>query len=192
MRLTKSQHITINLISLLFLPGVIIHELSHLLTALLLFVRVGEMEFTPKITDDGVKLGGVGIGHTDPLRRAVIGFAPILFGVSLIILLPFYLFSLQTSFLSWQALIIFYLVFEISNTMFSSPKDLEGTIEVLGVLLVLFIASYLMGFRFPLDFISEFMNKNLEVVKKMNFVLLIPLLIDFTVLGATKFLRLDK
>ena len=48
-RVTKSQTTTVYLLSFLFLPGVIIHELAHLLSANLLFVRTGEVEFMPQI-----------------------------------------------------------------------------------------------------------------------------------------------
>jgi len=191
MRLTKSQNVTIHLLSLFFLPGVIIHELAHLLTASLLFVPVGEMEFSPKIIEDGVKLGGVAIGHTDPFRRAVIGFAPVLFGTALIILIPIYFLSGGFSF-DWKSLVIFYLVFEVGNTMFSSRKDVEGTIELMLVLAILFMTFYFIGFRVPLNFISDFLVKNLETLKRMDFILLIPLLIDFTVLGIARFLHLDR
>ena len=43
-----SGFMSVNLLSFIFLPGIIIHELSHLLVAVMLFVPVGNMEFTPK------------------------------------------------------------------------------------------------------------------------------------------------
>jgi hypothetical protein len=56
-----------------FLPGIVIHELSHWLTALLLGVR------------GGMRLGSVTIKSVDPLRNSLIGLAPLL-GGSLVVL----------------------------------------------------------------------------------------------------------
>ena len=61
------------------------HELSHLLTAGVLFVRTGEIEFLPKMEGDQVKLGSVAIEKTDPVRRAIIGFASVFVGLSTIL-----------------------------------------------------------------------------------------------------------
>ena len=76
LRFTHSQSLTIQLLSLLFLPGVAIHELAHALMASVLFVPVGDIEFLPQLVDGGVKLGSVGIGLTDPLRRSTAATAP--------------------------------------------------------------------------------------------------------------------
>src|ERR1700681_939898 len=68
------------LISFIFLPGIIIHELSHLLVASILFVKTGEIEFMPQVQDEGLKLGSVSIAKTDPIRRFIIGVSPIILG----------------------------------------------------------------------------------------------------------------
>src|SRR4051812_17870011 len=73
---TKSEKWAVWLLAIVFLPGTIIHELAHFLTAALLLVHVGDVEFMPKVHGSSVKLGSVAIGHTDIIRRAVIGFAP--------------------------------------------------------------------------------------------------------------------
>lgn len=189
-RITKSQALTINLLSFLFLPGVIIHELSHMLSAAILMVPVGEIEFMPKVSDNGVKLGSVEIGRTDPIRRAIIGFAPVLAGTALIISLIYFIYSLDGLLLFWKFAIILYIVFEIGNTMFSSRKDLEGTIELLLVFLIIFISLYLLGVRIPENFINFiFSEANIELIKKGNLFLIIPILADLLIFGTTKFLN---
>src|ERR1035437_9168331 len=85
-----SRFMSINLLSFLFLPGVIVHELSHLLVAAILLVPVGEVEFSPKKNGDGIKLGSVQIGKTDPIRRCLIGFAPIFMGIVLVVGLAYF------------------------------------------------------------------------------------------------------
>ncbi|HSD98920.1 MAG TPA: hypothetical protein VLB73_04475 [Patescibacteria group bacterium] len=118
-----NQTITIHVLSILFLPGVILHELSHLLVANLLFVTTGEIEFFPEIHGNQVKMGSVAIAHTDPLRRFLIGVAPAIGGLGILLLAASFL---RADLLSWQTPLLFYIVFQITNTMFSSDKDMEG------------------------------------------------------------------
>jgi hypothetical protein len=84
---TGSQKHAVRLLSFLFLPGVIVHEVSHALVAHLLFVPVGKMEFLPVIDEDKVKLGSVQIGKADPLRRLFIGIAPVVLGLGVLLAL---------------------------------------------------------------------------------------------------------
>ncbi len=189
--LTKSQDAVIHMIAFLFLPGIIIHELSHLFSASLLFVPVGEIEFYPKIIGDRVKLGSVQVGRTDPLRRAIIGFAPVLVGAIILCSLLWIITTSQTffslpSWLSWA--ILFYSVFELSSTMFSSRKDAEGAIELLITLLILgigyFFASAKLGLP-PLSF--SFLDGLLvgqigDGLKRLNMLLLIPLGLDLVLI----------
>src|SRR3989344_4485833 len=128
-----SKFLSINLLSFLFLPGVIIHELSHLLIAGVLLVPVGHMEFTPKKSQNGVKLGSIEIAKTDPIRRSIIGFAPVFVGLMIVVSIV-YIFTSNIELLKSQNIYILtgtifaicYLLFAISNTMFSSGKDMEG------------------------------------------------------------------
>lgn len=181
---TLSRFLSVGVLSLLFLPGVIVHELSHLLAAGILFVRVGEIEFRPKVTDAGIKLGSVAIAKTDPVRRAIIGFAPI--GVGLLII--FGLMYFQSPFSSfWGVPITFYLLFVISNTMFSSSADMEGALELLVVFLVIFGAFYLVGFRLPTFFIKSLSSKEfVDLIQKSSMFLLAPIIIDLAILGAIR------
>lgn len=196
-----SKHLSglmsISLLSLLFLPGVIIHELSHLFTAMILFVPVGEMEFSPKKHDNAVKLGSVEIGKTDPIRRAIVGFAPVFVGLALVIS-SVYFFSANLSFLQNQnpyvfiAIILFaiYLLFAVSNTMFSSSKDMEGTIEIAISISIIFIAAYLLGFRLPLEFLNKIFTKEvLGLIQKSTLFLLAPIIVDLSILGIMRMLK---
>src|SRR3989344_8783127 len=82
LRITQNKNIIIRLFHFLFLPGVVIHELAHLITAETMFVKTGGLSFTPRPDEDKIMMGSVGIEKTDPIRRAVIGFAPIFVGFS--------------------------------------------------------------------------------------------------------------
>ncbi len=134
-KIFKTHSAVVHTLAIIFLPGTIIHELSHLLVAGVLFIPVGELSVLPEIEEKGVKLGSVQIGHSDPLRRIIVGVAPVLVGILSIIGILYFIHT-GNSFIWWQAILALYLVFEIGNTMFSSRKDLEGIIGFSAILLV--------------------------------------------------------
>ena len=82
---------------------------------------------------------------------------------------------------------MFYLIFIVSNTMFSSKKDMEGTLMVFAILFAILIAFYYVGL---LDFntilSSGWGQTMVEVLKKANLFLSLPLIIDLIILGFVK------
>lgn len=179
-RLTKSAKVTIYSMALLFFPGTVIHELAHAISAGLLGVHVGTMEFTPKLEGERVKLGSVQIAHTDPLRRFLIGAAPFFAGTALLLALLYFAVK-QDWFQNYLAIILIgYAVFEIGNTMFSSKKDMDGALELLAVVTVLIILCYFLGIRLPAFNPSELLNQPLpqQMFKQGSLFLLLPLGID--------------
>ena len=197
---TLSRFLPIPVLSLLFFPGVVVHELSHMLAASILFVRVGDVEFKPKVIGKSVKLGSVEIGKTDPIRRAIIGFAPVFAGISLILGIVYfvsgnlsYLWGNQMFVSVAIALGIFYFLFVVSNTMFSSRKDMEGTVELLIIVLIIFIALYLIGVRFPDSLIQILFSKEIiALVQRSSLFLLAPIAIDLIILGGIRLFRNRK
>ena|SRR3990167_3924038 len=194
-RATKSQTATVYLLSFLFLPGVIVHELAHLLTANLLFVHTGEVEFMPQIRGNSVKLGSVAIGNTDPIRRAIIGFAPVLFGMTLLLLSLFAFFQGMFDVFPKAVgyLIILYILFELGNTMFSSSKDVEGTIELLVVLTIIFLALFIIGVRIP-DYVinTAFSKDAIAMYRLICLFLLLPLGVNGVSILALRVLTRQK
>ena len=185
---------SIDFMSFLLLPGVVIHELSHLFASVALFVPVGNMEFTPKKSGNGLKLGSIEIAKTDPIRRSIIGFAPVFLGLLLVIGIV-YFFSVNILFFKDKSyyvvlgsvLGIAYLLFAISNTMFSSSRDMEGTAEILITLLIIFILSYILGFRIPVSFVENLLTESvLEMIQKSAIFLTVPIAIDLFILGIIK------
>jgi hypothetical protein len=154
-RVIRSHTFSVRFLAVLFLPGVIMHEFAHAIMAKLLFVPVGEMEFMPKIEGDRVRLGSVQIGKTDPFRRTLIGLAPILVGLSVLFVLLFF-FLPKEFVLSGESLLqsalLFYAVFVIGNTMFSSRRDIEGSMGFLVAILILLVVLYVAGVRLPESF----------------------------------------
>ncbi len=153
--ISKNEHVSVHSLAFLFLPGVILHELSHLLVASILFVPTGEIEFLPEVRGNEVKMGSVAIAATDPLRRFLIGVAPFLFGL-LVILLLFWYVPLRV-FFSWSTALLLYGTFQICNTMFSSRKDMEGAIGI--TILFFLLIVILLFFHVPvLQFFEGFLN----------------------------------
>ncbi|HEX6977460.1 MAG TPA: hypothetical protein VF185_03890 [Patescibacteria group bacterium] len=174
-RLTKSKKAAAYLFAFLFFPGTFVHEMSHFLTGLLLLVPVGKVELMPVIEEDGIKMGSVGIGKTDPIRRTLIGIAPILFGVGIILFSIFYVYQHNLFSQPLFVALISYIVFEVGNTMFSSKKDLEGVFAVFVTAIVFYAFLYFFGLRINI-------NINYEIIKEACIFLLIPILIDLVLL----------
>lgn len=193
--LTKSHSATVNLLAILFLPGTILHELAHLLTAGVMLVPVGELEVVPVISDDGVRLGSVQIGKTDPIRRMLIGFAPIFFGVAVILgIISLAWPLLEKQVILWQVILVFYAIFVVGNTMFSSKKDLEGTAIFLITLalvgIILMIVSRFVGINFWQSLASwvsviDFGRVGL-FLKTADTYLLVPLAVDLILILVLK------
>jgi len=79
--ITHRPEISMALFSLLFLPGVLLHEISHFIMARLLGVRTGRFSIIPKKLEGGrLQLGYVETEKTDFFRDAMIGFAPFVTG----------------------------------------------------------------------------------------------------------------
>lgn len=162
--LTKSRPFAIGFLSLLFFPGTVIHELAHLFTAEILGVRTSGLTLVPEgIEQKDVRTGSVSIAQSDPLRRAVIGIAPVFVGLGILGTLSYFLPGvweqvildvqngiLLTSYSVYVFALMGYAFFAVSNTMFSSPEDLEGFWPVVGVITLLSAAVYFAGIRINL------------------------------------------
>lgn len=149
--LTRRADISLILFSVLFLPGVVLHEGSHYLMARLLGVRTGRISLLPQAVRGGkLRLGYVETASVDFVRDALIGAAPLLvgglvtayIGIVRLGLLPlgrdllggqpglFFqalaLLPAQTDFWLW-----FYLVFVTSSMMMPSAADRRAWLPVL-------------------------------------------------------------
>lgn len=183
-RVTKNKSWTVNLMALLFFPGTIIHELSHFLMSALLFVPVGHIDLWPKLEGDSVKLGSVQIAQTDIFRRFIIGAAPFLFGIAFLLGILFLGVNMNLFKETWFIILMIYLAFEIGNTMFSSKKDMEGALELFGVILFFVVVFYFLGVRIPSFDPKVFFDHPTvtKVFQQGSLFLLVPLGIDITIL----------
>ncbi len=185
-----SHKTVVRILAVLFLPGTILHELSHLLVAGVLLIPVGELSVLPEVEGASVKLGSVQIGRADPIRMTLVGIAPVLFGLGAILfILTFFNFRIW-----WQAVPGLYLIFEIGNSMFSSKRDLEG---VIGFLVAILIVALLIfgGLYFLNKPISEKLiiflgsldySGIINLLKKGCMYLTIPIAIDLAIILFTR------
>lgn len=196
-KISRSKGFTYNTLAVIFLPGTIIHEIAHMLIAGIMLVPSGDMEIFPQIDGDEIRFGSVKIAESDPIRRFIIGVAPVIFGLILmfaVLILSLQFFDSNTPW--WQIALVIFLVFEIANTMFSSSKDMEGAL-----VLFLVIFSLIVVFMATLYFtnnLSSFFNWLLSInfinlsdqLKQLVTFLLIPLGIDLVFIIPVKILRI--
>lgn len=79
--ITRRVDIALSMFSLLFFPGVLLHEGSHFLMARILGVRTGRFSLVPRPMENGdLQMGFVETESTDWLRDTLIGAAPLLTG----------------------------------------------------------------------------------------------------------------
>jgi hypothetical protein len=146
---------------ILLLPGVVLHECSHWLTATLLDVPTKGISLLPQMRSGGeVQLGSVNVRRSDAIRESLIGLAPLLTGASVILLLARWRLSLdmplpletgaimQTLAKSLQtpdALLWLYLLFSVSNAMLPSESDREPWLPVLAFVGLVAAGVYLTG-----------------------------------------------
>ena len=140
--LTGDGQIALVLYFLLILPGVILHELSHALTAFILRVRVRRFNIGIRRKGRGgqqLALGSVEIpASTDPFRASLIGVAPLVAGCAAILWISSRILHLEMlpAFAGpgyWSALLAIYetpdfwlwayLVLAIGNSMLPSAAD---------------------------------------------------------------------
>jgi len=141
--LTRKPGLTVGLFSLLFLPGVFLHETSHYLMAKLLRVPTGRFSLIPAVLPDGtMRLGFVETAEADFIRDALIGMAPLITGGAATAAISLGALHIQpvltglasaqyaAAFSALRALpaqadfwLWFYLLFTVSSTMLPSASD---------------------------------------------------------------------
>src|SRR5262245_9980511 len=78
---TRNPGLTVSIFTLIFFPGVFLHELSHFVMAKLLRVTTGRFSLMPQPLPDGrLQLGYVETGQSDMIRDSLIGAAPLIIG----------------------------------------------------------------------------------------------------------------
>jgi len=162
MLIFKRPTIVIAIFSLLLLPGVFVHELSHLMVALILRVPINKFSIIPRTLKNGqLRLGYVETKQTDLLRDSLIGLAPFIAGLMMVAYIGFDHLGLENlkdsaAFFDINLLlsrlgnfgsqkdfgIWLYLAFCISSTMIPSASDRQSwkvLIFIFGIIIIIFL-----------------------------------------------------
>jgi len=146
--------------SLIFLPGTVIHEMSHFFFAIITGARTGKIEIFPELLEDDwedeergqtVALGYVQTQKLNPIQGFFIGTAPFVIGLILLIWLAS---LLQTSYGSGQWTWVFlqgYLFFTVANSFFPSWSDIRQTLPLVIIVSVAGLLAWILGFQILLS-----------------------------------------
>jgi hypothetical protein len=163
--LSRDPLITMGIFSIIFLPGVFLHELSHFVMAKILQVRTGRFSLLPQSLPDGrLQLGYVETGRADIVRDSLIGAAPLIVGTLFVAYVAIDRFEMRILWevfrdgqfsLFWMGVralpnvqdfyLWFYLVFAVSSTMMPSESDRHAWLELLISIGVLFSITLIFG-----------------------------------------------
>ncbi len=145
-----SRRFLIVLWSIVFLPGTIIHELSHFFVAMMVGARTGKIEIFPEFLDSddhggGVALGSVQTQKLNIIQGVLVGLAPFFAGLGLLVWLGS-LILLSYASEDYRVLIFQgYLFFTISNSFFPSRSDLVHVVPAVITVVIIATISWLVG-----------------------------------------------
>jgi hypothetical protein len=183
--LTRDARLTMGIFSLIFLPGVFLHELSHFLVAKILRVPTGKVSLLPRPLPDGrLQLGYVETAKADVVRDSLIGAAPLIVGTLFVAYAAIYKLDLRVLWdvlrnrqfdLFWMGIgalptvkdfyLWFYLTFAVSSTMMPSESDRHAWLEMVVSVGVLFAIALLIGAGpWMLDNVAPFVSGFLSSV----------------------------
>ncbi len=159
--------------SLIFLPGTVIHELSHFFLAILVGARTGKIEIFPQFLEEDNNSGGVALGSVQTQRLNIfqgvlVGLAPFYVGLGLLVWLAS---SISNSYFAESYYLLFaqaYLFFTISNSFFPSRSDLAHVLPATIILSLTVLFLWLIGFQFSYNPGGTFLG----VVETIMFTLL--------------------
>jgi hypothetical protein len=163
--ITRNESLTIIVYSILFLPGVFLHEASHYLMAKMLGVRTGKFSVIPQMMDKNrLRMGYVETVKSDVFRDSLIGLAPLIAGTLFVAYASIVQLQINTLWEvfqngQWNLFFMglsllddipdfylwFYLTFAVSSTMLPSESDRHSWMPLGIWIVVLFSLAILSG-----------------------------------------------
>ncbi len=186
---------------LLFLPGVLVHELAHWVVAWLLGLKPSRFRVWPQRRGRMIQLGQVTVRQGGIWLDSLVGLAPLIAGTALIALIGhrvFEAYRLAEAFIGgdWiglaelfraalhrpDATLWTYAVFALANAMMPSPSDREPVKPVL--LYLAAAAVFYMVLDLPLDLFHSLLEAAGPLLASLNGAILFTILLDTLVLAA--------
>jgi len=184
----KNDSTVFGLVTFFFLPGTILHEFSHFFMAIILFLPVHKIQILPEFEKNYIKLGKVLYEKKDVIRGVIVGIAPLLGAMLFFWFLSiFHLFPQQNI---WLSILLGYVVFSVSTSMFSSKQDLIDLVYIIPFIALFWAIIYL--FNINLSFIIQnrtFIRNIQEFFYNVRFYLVFSLIIHGIVIIVLKSLR---
>jgi len=162
--LTNDAEIAIWLYAIVLLPGVVLHEISHAITAWILGVKIGRLNILPRRIGKRIQLGFVPVATTDFVRASVIGAAPLCWGGVVVMAIGYVVFgtpamltalatadwvaalrSLYAALHAPDGMLWAYIVFTVANTMLPSRSDIHAWPVTAGLLVLLSGIALILG-----------------------------------------------
>jgi len=187
-----SKRLSYAILAIIYLPGTILHELSHFLMANILFLKVHDISIFPEVDENQLKLGKVIFEKKDFVRGILVGVAPIFVGLSFLLWLSS--LGVGSSENIFYKALLFYLIFVISTSMFSSKQDLVDLVYLIPAILVFVFVIYLFGIDLGFFYhIFQSLEGGLKFLYALNNYLGLSILIHLSVLLIVKvYLKLFK
>lgn len=176
----KNEKSIFAIISFIFFPGTIIHEMAHFFMAIILMLKVRGITIFPTWEEGYIKLGSVVYEKGDYVRGVLVGIAPIIVG-----LLFFWWISATNIFPSDNLSITIalgYLIFVISSTMFSSKQDLVDLVFLIPFVVLGFIIMYLLDIKIQISLDKSIISRITEYVKTVNTYIALSIAIQIGIL----------
>lgn len=182
-KITKSENFSTNGLAFIFFPGVVVHEMSHYLTAVFLLVKTGKISLLPKREGDYVKLGSVSVEKSNIVKEFIIGASPLFSGITIILFIIYFVLQDLSGLNILKVIISLYGIFILSNTMYASRKDFQAALPFLVSIITVGIVLVILGVRFPSISLEYFPQIDLSRIFYMGSLYLgVPVIIDLTVI----------
>ena len=186
----RRRNIIFATIAVIFLPGTILHELSHYIAATILFLQVGEVHIMPTWKENHLQLGRVTYKKTDVVRSIIVGVAPF-FGALFFFWFvgAFHLFPHTHMIIT---LIFGYLLFSVSANMFSSRQDLVDLIYIIPLCLIAGTVFYITNIKISVAFPEVWLQNTADLLQRINIYITICIAIHVIMILIFKSLRIFK
>lgn len=174
---TQNDRLIFFLVALLYLPGTIIHEISHFFMALILFLRVRDVSIFPAVEKNSLKLGSVTYEKKDFIRGFLVGIAPLGGGIAVFYLISFFHFFPSSSL--FLNVLYIYNIFALSSTMFSSKQDMVDCIYIIPLFIMIAGLIYIFNINIGHIIVKTLLSDHvIAFMKTINTYLLLSFIIN--------------